>query len=78
MKTIVSWLFALGGLFMGSLVCAGSIDAGRLAAIDAHVLAVTAQSEAAIRTLAQYLCMGQNSNTEKASAIYRVGTERIA
>lgn len=78
MKTIVSWLLALGGLFMGSLACAGAIDVGRLAAIDAHALAATAQSEAAIRTLAQYLSMGANSDTEKARAIYRWVTDRIA
>ena len=78
MKMIVSWLFASGGLFLGGLACAGAINAGRLAAVDAHALGATAQSEAAIRTLAQYLSAGTNSDAEKARAIYRWVTDRIA
>ena len=78
MNTIVSWLFALGGLFMGSLVCAGAIDAGRLAAIDAHAFAATAQSDAAIRPLAHYPSIGSKSDSAKVRAIYRWVTNRIA
>lgn len=78
MKMIISWRIALVGLFWGNLACAGTIDAGRLAAIDTHALAATAQSEAAIQTLAQYLGTGSNSDTEKARAIYRWVTDRIA
>ncbi len=63
---------------MGNLACAGTIEAGRLAAIDAHALAATAQSEAAIRTLAQYLSAETNSDTEKARAIFRWVADRIA
>ena len=78
MKTIVSWLVALGGLFWGNLACAGAIDVSRLAAIDTHALAANAQSEAAIRTLAQYLSTVTNSDAEKARAIYRWVADRIA
>ncbi|MDZ4858469.1 MAG: transglutaminase domain-containing protein [Candidatus Hydrogenedentes bacterium] len=78
MKTIVSWHFALGGLLWGNLACAGTIDVGRLSAIDTHALAATAQSEAAIRPLAQYLSTATKSDTEKARAIYRWVADRIA
>ncbi len=78
MKTIVAWLFAVGGLFVSNLAYAGVIDVGRLAAIDAHALAATAQSEGATLTLAQYLSAGTNSDTEKARAIYRWIADRIA
>ena len=78
MKTIASWLFALGGLFMGSPACAGAIDAGRLATVDAHALAATAQSEVTILSLAQYLGAGASSDVEKARAVYRWVADRIA
>src|SRR5262245_52808126 len=53
-------------------------DAKRYEAIDAHALKATAQDEASLPKLAAYLARPCKTDRDKARAIYRWVTDRIA
>lgn len=68
---------AAGALLLTSFVSAQTLDAARMAHIDAHALAAPADVESSPQRLASYLVQPAQNDAEKARAIFRWIADRI-